>query len=53
MYYDSYTTSFMYLNGVWSAPVPQFGLLVIGTGKHPSTLVGINLTCSLGQLIPL
>jgi hypothetical protein len=36
-----------------SAPVPQFGLLVTGTGKHPSTLVGINLTWSLGQLIPL
>jgi hypothetical protein len=36
-----------------SAPVPQFGLLVTGTGKHPSTLVGINLTWSLGQLTPL
>jgi hypothetical protein len=42
----------MYLNGVWSAPVPQFGLLVTGTGKHFSALVGINLTWSLGQLTP-
>jgi hypothetical protein len=36
-----------------NAPVPQFGLLVTGTGKHPSTLVGIYLTWSLGQLTPL
>jgi hypothetical protein len=36
-----------------SAPVPQFGLLVTGTGKHFSALVVSILTWSLGQLTPL
>jgi hypothetical protein len=31
------------------APVPQFGLLVTGTGKHPSTLVVSILTWHVQQ----
>lgn len=44
----------MYISALVDAPVPQFGLLVTGTGKPPISGCSIViLTWSLGQLTSL
>jgi hypothetical protein len=47
--------SLMYIRTLLDAPVPQFGLLVTGTGKPPTVVLvdSIILTWSLGQISPL
>ena len=42
----------MYIRTLLDAPVPQFGLLVTGTGKPPAVVLvdSIILTWSLGQI---
>ena len=42
----------MYIRTLLDAPVPQFGLLVTGTGKPPAIVLvdSIILTWSLGQI---
>ena len=45
----------MYIRTLLDAPVPQFGLLVTGTGKPPAIVLvdSIMLTWSLGQISSL
>jgi hypothetical protein len=45
----------MYIRTLLDVPVPQFGLLVTGTGKPPAIVLvdSVILTWSLGQISPL